>query len=91
MSAYPCAAADIQLAMHSCEIPERKFHTLNLDHRQSGLGGTDSWGATALPQYLIRPDKTYQWSFLLSLSETPATPQSLRPAVLPSQLPAPVE
>jgi beta-galactosidase len=48
MSAYPCAAADIQLAMHTCEIPPRKFHTLNIDHRQSGLGGTDSWGAIAL-------------------------------------------
>ncbi len=74
MASYPCAAEDIELAMHSSEIPLRDFYTINLDHRQSGLGGTDSWGATALPQYQIRPDKTYQWSFMLSLEETPAPP-----------------
>ncbi len=72
MACYPCSAADIQLAMHFCEIPQRDFFTLNLDHRQSGLGGTDSWGALALPKYLIQPDKTYHWSFMLSCSETAA-------------------
>ena len=74
MACYPCAAKDIELAMHSSEIPPRDFYTINLDHRQSGLGGTNSWGALALPQYLIQPDKTYQWSFMLSLEETPAPP-----------------
>lgn len=74
MSCYPCAAKDIELAMHSSEIPTRDFYTVNFDHRQSGLGGTNSWGATALPQYLIQPGKTYRWSFMLSLAETPAPP-----------------
>lgn len=74
MSCYPCAAKDIELAMHSSEIPTRDFYTVNFDHRQSGLGGTNSWGATALPQYQIQPDKTYRWSFLLSLADTPAPP-----------------
>ncbi|MGL5017793.1 MAG: hypothetical protein ACRDBP_06650, partial [Luteolibacter sp.] len=84
MACYPCSAADIQLAMHSSEIPPRDFHTVNLDHRQSGLGGTDSWGATALPQYLIRADKPYQWSYLLSFSETPAPPvRALPPGLAP--------
>jgi beta-galactosidase len=86
-SCYPCSAADIQLAMHSSEIPQRNFYTLNLDHRQSGLGGTDSWGALALPQYLIRPDRTYQWSFLLSPSETPVVQPTALPPGLPRELP----
>jgi beta-galactosidase len=73
MACYPCAATDIQLAMHFSEIPPRDFSTLNLDHRQSGLGGTNSWSALALPQYLIQPGKTYHWSFMLSLSAAPAT------------------
>ena len=72
MACYPCAAEDIGLAMHSSEIPPRDFYTLNLDHRQSGLGGTNSWGATALPQYLLQADKTYRWSFMLTFEETPA-------------------
>ena len=87
MSCYPCSAADIQLAMHSSEIPQRDFFTVNLDHRQSGLGGTNSWGATALPQYLIAPDKTYQWSFLLSFSETPVAPVRPLPPGLPMGIP----
>lgn len=72
MDCYPCAARDIGLAMHSSEIPPRDFYTLNLDHRQSGLGGTNSWGATALPQYQLEADKTYRWSFMLTFEETPA-------------------
>jgi beta-galactosidase len=78
MACYPCGAEDIEFAMHSSEIPPREFYTLNLDHRQSGLGGTNPWGATALPQYLLQPDRTYHWSFLLSLAET-LTPPPIRP------------
>ena len=69
---YPCAAADITLAMHPVELPPREFYTLNIDHRQSGLGGINSWGAIALPEYRIPANRAYQWSFLLTLAETPA-------------------
>ncbi len=87
MSVYPCSAADIQLAMHSSEIPQRSFYTLNLDHRQSGLGGTNSWGALALPQYLMQPNKNYQWSFMLSFSETPVVQPTALPLGLPREIP----
>jgi beta-galactosidase len=69
MSLYPCLPSDITLAMHPSELPEREFQTFNLDHRQAGLGGTDSWGALALPRYRIAPDRDYEWSFLLSFDE----------------------
>lgn len=72
MSLYPFSPSDITLAMHPNELPERDFQTLNLDHRQSGLGGTDSWGALALAQYRIPPNRSYDWSFLLSFDEIPA-------------------
>ncbi|MEO7101490.1 MAG: glycoside hydrolase family 2 TIM barrel-domain containing protein [Luteolibacter sp.] len=78
MSIYPCAASDITLAMHFSEIPVRDFYTLNLDHRQSGLGGTNSWGALALPKYQLQSDQTYHWSFMLTPSET-AAPPPMRP------------
>ncbi len=86
MSCYPCAASDIALATHTGEIPPRGFYTLNLDHRQAGLGGTNSWGALALPQYLIMPDKIYHWSFMLTLADQPAPPRSTLPI---PQAPAP--
>ena len=85
---YPCAAEDITLAMHPQDIPGRDFFTLNLDHRQSGVGGTNSWGALALPQYRIGADKPYRWSMMLTLQETPASVQPVRPPVLPRTLPA---
>ena len=78
---YPCAASDIGLASHPTDFPERDFYTLNLDHRHAGLGGTNSWGALALPQYQIPANKPYRWSFMLSLSETPAPPQRIRAAL----------
>ena len=79
MSCYPCAATDIALAMHATEIPRRDFQTVNLDYRNSGLGGTDSWGALALPKYRIPPNKVYQWSFRLTASEAaPMAPAQLR-------------
>lgn len=84
MAVYPCAAADITLAMHPAELPARDFFTLNLDHRQAGLGGTNSWGALALPQYRLQPDRPYHWAFLLSFAETPVPPrQSLQPPIMP--------
>lgn len=73
MACYPCAAADIQLAMHGCELPNRDFFTVNIDHRQSGLGGTTSWGALALPKYQLPAGKSYHWSFLISRPPTAAS------------------
>jgi beta-galactosidase len=87
MGIYPCAARDITLAMHPSEIPSRDFQTLNIDHRQSGVGGSDSWGALALPKYRIPPNRAYQWSFMLSPAETPPPPQGARPSVLPRRIP----
>jgi beta-galactosidase len=88
MSLYPCAASDITLAMHQCELPQRDFFTLNLDHRQSGLGGTNSWGATALPQYQLQANKTYHWSFMLAFTKTAPPPAT---SVTPRELPFPTE
>jgi beta-galactosidase len=87
MGIYPCSAEDITLAMHPSEFPKRDFYTLNIDHRQSGLGGTNSWGELALPKYRIPANKNYQWSWLLSFSETAAPPQTKLPPVMPRNLP----
>ena len=42
------------------------FWTLNIDHRQMGVGGTDSWSQKALPLEHYRiPAGDYQWTFIL--------------------------
>jgi beta-galactosidase len=76
--------------MHPVELPARDYHTLNIDHRQSGVGGTNSWGALALPQYRIPSGQTYRWSFLISFPELVAAqpPRRIAPRQLPQQQPA---
>lgn len=86
MAIYPCSPDDIAMAMHPSELPKRDYHTLNIDHRQSGLGGTNSWGELALPEYRLSPGKTYRWSFLIGFSETPPPPKT---NALPRRLPVP--
>ena len=54
VSAHHFTAEDLTRAMHTHELPRRDEITLNLDYRQSGLGGA-SCGPGTLPQYLLQP------------------------------------
>jgi len=62
---YPCLMSDLEGRRHPVDIPKREIVTLNIDHRQMGVGGTNSWGARPLPKYEISPTETYTWSFRL--------------------------
>ncbi|MEY2466659.1 MAG: beta-galactosidase, partial [Verrucomicrobiota bacterium] len=65
---------NLQSAKHSFEMPRRDFVTLNLDLRQQGVGGDNSWGAWPHDEFLI-PCREYNYSFRLrpfSRSEDPA-------------------
>ena len=65
--AYPCLMADLEGRKHPCDIPERDVITVNIDHLQSGVGGTNSWGARPLPQYQIPPKGRYEYGFRLGV------------------------
>jgi beta-galactosidase/beta-glucuronidase len=58
VSAHHFTAQDLAQARHTYELERRKEITLNLDYRQSGLGGA-SCGPGTLPQYLIRPEEIH--------------------------------
>jgi beta-galactosidase len=45
--------ADLTAAAHPFELPRRDTVTLNLDLRQQGVGGDDSWGAWPHAEHLI--------------------------------------
>lgn len=62
---YPCLMSDLEGRRHPVDIPKREVVTLNIDHKQVGLGGTNSWGARPLPKYEIPAKGTYSWSFRL--------------------------
>ena len=48
------------------QLPDRKTVTLNLDLRQRGLGGVDSWGFKPSPPFRIQP-KPMAYSYRLKL------------------------
>jgi beta-galactosidase len=65
-SIWPWSADNIQQAQHTFDLTQQGFYTLNIDHRQMGVGGTDSWSTKALPieQYRV-PSGQYSWAFTL--------------------------
>ena len=84
VSSYPVSPDDIELARHSEDLLPAASVWLNIDHRQMGLGGTNSWGELPLEKYRIPARGTYRWSFLLTLEEIPPP---RRPAIPPDMLP----
>jgi beta-galactosidase len=58
-SALPHTAEDLTQktrgSIHPIDLKERPFVAVNLDDRQMGVGGDDSWGAKPHPEYLIQP------------------------------------
>ena len=65
ISAWPFTCADLENARHPHEIPERDFVTLNIDYKQQGVGGDNSWGAQVHPQYQL-PPRHYEYGFSLT-------------------------
>ena len=64
VSAWPYTQEDLEQSRHTHELLRRDFLTVNLDHRQRGLGGINSWGAKPLPQYTI-PCGLYEYQVTL--------------------------
>ena len=49
---------------HPGELVERDLVSLNIDYKQMGVGGINSWGPTGLPKYSLYY-KEYEYSFRL--------------------------
>jgi len=66
ISAWPYTTNDINEAQHTYNLIPRDFITVNIDYKQMGLGGDDSWSLNALPHKQFRiPSKEYSYSFLI--------------------------
>jgi beta-galactosidase len=63
-SAWPFTMDDLEKATHINELPRRETITVNLDYKQMGVGGDDSWGARTHPEYTL-PAKAYSYRFRL--------------------------
>jgi beta-galactosidase len=68
VSALPYATNDLDYTAsghkHTVDLEKRDFIDLNIDLKQSGVGGNDSWGAKPLPEYRL-PAGRYEFSFKL--------------------------
>jgi beta-galactosidase len=64
VSAWPFTMQDLENANHIHELPRRENITVNLDYKQMGVGGDDSWGARTHPEYTL-PPQPYSYCFRL--------------------------
>jgi beta-galactosidase len=75
---------DLNAGKHAFELPRRDFITLNLDLKQQGVGGDDSWGAWPHEEFLI-PCQEYSYSFRLRPFSSNENPERLARQALPEQ------
>jgi len=64
-------------SMHTVDLKPREFVTLNLDLKQRGVGGDDSWGATPHSEYCLLPTP-YTFAFTLVPVNPGDEPASVR-------------
>ncbi len=65
VSAWPYRMIDLERGKHIHEPKNRGIITLNLDYKQMGVGGDNSWGALPHPEYRL-PPKEYSYRFRLT-------------------------
>lgn len=83
VNALPYATDDLQGPKHTFEIRRRDFTTLNLDLRQMGVGGDNSWGAQPHAEYKIQPVAQAYRFRLRPFNNQQGTPASLAKSKLP--------
>jgi beta-galactosidase len=65
MAAYPFLQSDLEGSLHAADIPLRDLITVQISHRQMGVGGENSWGAWPRPDHVIKAQGTYEYSFVM--------------------------
>jgi beta-galactosidase len=76
MSALPVLQSDLEhdrkaVRLHGAEVQPKDLVSVNIDWKQMGVGGDNSWGALPLDKYLI-PADTYSYEFHLIPLQTAA-------------------
>ncbi len=66
ISAYPFLQSDLENRKHPADIPLRDLVSVQIAHRQMGVGGETSWGTWPRPAHILNPDRPYHFSFVMS-------------------------
>lgn len=79
-SVSPYSIDNLQTAKHTYELKNRNVFSVNIDAKQTGVGGDNTWSAIAEPhkEYLITPGN-YSYSFyLIPISKKSNNTKSIR-------------
>lgn len=68
VSAWPYTAEVLEAATHDYQLPNMPFYTVQVDYKQRGVGGNNSWGLKPLDKYRLLDDQ-YSYSFVISPAE----------------------
>ena len=62
--------------LHINDVKPRDLTSVNIDYKQMGVGGDDSWGARTHDQYRLT-DKEYKYSFRMKAIAADEKPEAL--------------
>lgn len=65
VSALPYTPIEIEAYDHNYKLPESEKVIVRVNYKQMGVGGDDSWGAKAHPEYILYANKNYSYSFTM--------------------------
>ncbi|AXG79104.1 glycoside hydrolase family 2 TIM barrel-domain containing protein [Streptomyces paludis] len=65
ISALHYSPFDLEGTRHPHNLKRRDETVLGVNHRQTGVGGINSWGAAPLAAYLLRAGRTYTYGYTL--------------------------
>lgn len=67
-SVWPWTHENVDESVHTYDLVDQGAFTVNIDHKQAGIGGNDSWSKKAAPieKYKI-PAGDYNYSFTISM------------------------
>lgn len=61
---------DLESVEQNWMLPKRPFIVLNIDYRQQGIGGDNSWGAMPYPQFRLS-DTSYRFEYMITPIKKP--------------------
>ena len=68
MAAYPFDQSDLENNSHPTDIPLRDHVTIQITHKQMGIGGENSWGAWPLKKYQLPADDGTEYTCTYELA-----------------------
>jgi beta-galactosidase len=64
-SAWPYLTGDLENVRHPTDMPSRDITTVNVDYKQMGVGGDNSWGAQPHWEYTLPANQPYTYGFTI--------------------------